>query len=483
MSAIPIRPDLADDDSSDHESAPTPYGEGSAGGGVSVLSELHLADEFLKRHGQQWRFVKEWGAWYEWRGDGWYEDTTGRMRGHVVELVREATTWRESKGLTAPQRRKLCTSGTMTGIASIVGSMPEVSVTAERWNADPMILGVPGGSIDLRTGEFRAPEQEHYLARRCAIAPRKGRPSLWLSHLEMVLRGDQDAISFMQRFLGYMLTGQIGEHALLFLYGQGRNGKGTLVETVIRIMGDYGYSAPVNLVMESRQERHPVELAMLRGKRAVSCSEPPQGSKWDDGRIRSLTGGDSITARKMNQDFSTFLPTHKLIMMGNHKPALRSVDEAIRARFNIIDFSYTIPAEDRDPHFLDRLKAEWPYILDWMIEGCIHWQEDGLRRPVSMVESTAEYLQDEDVMGQFLTECCDRTDGTELLSVLFKAYEGWCEKAGEHALPRRRFFAALHDTPGVERVKGQTLVVGGLKVKQALVEAPAVSGYRSWMQD
>ena len=371
------------------------------------MSELFLADEFIARHGRRWRYVKEWGAWYQF-DNGWRLDELGSIKAAVSDMLREAGDWQAAQALSAANRRKLCAHSTVTGVMSFIASHATISTPAAEWDRDPYLLGVADGYyVDLRTGVRDVAWPHLLISRRCAVLPEPGEPSMWLAHLNMVLRGDQAAIGFLRRYLGYMLTGEIGEHALVFLYGQGRNGKGTVVETVIRILGDYGYAAPVNLLMESKQERHPVELAMLRGRRAVSCSEPPQGSRWDDGRIRSLTGGDTITARRMNQDLSSFSPTHKLILMGNHKPTLRSVDEAVRSRFNILDFSYTIPTDQRDPHFMEKLRAEWPQILNWMIGGCMEWLEGGLGKPLSMVESTREYLQDEDVMGSFLAECCE----------------------------------------------------------------------------
>jgi putative DNA primase/helicase len=457
-------------------------GDAPAPAQAPKLSEIDLADLWVSRAGADWRHVAEWSAWVQWQEDGWHIDDTGAVRASAVDLLRESEAWEEARGLTAAQRRKLCSAATVAAMLSLASAHRAVAVTSSRWDKGTMLLGVPGGVVDLRTGKMRAASRRDYITKRCAVAPKPGAPRLWLAHLERVLRGDVESIAFLRRYLGYMLTGEIGEHALVFFYGTGRNGKGTIVETVIRLLGDYGYAAPVNLLMESRNERHPTELASLRGRRGVSCSEPPQGSKWDDGRVRSLTGGDTITARMMGQDFTSFTPTHKLILMGNHKPTLRSVDEAIKARFNILDFSVTIPVEERDPNFMDRLREEWPQILQWMIDGCLHWQEDGLGRPASMVEATEEYLQDEDTFGQFLGECCDRGPALfDTVPTMFRAYSAWCEKQGEKPLSRKAFKSALRESPGVERKRAAGDAVSGLALK---------SGYRpepisrpSWQED
>ena len=458
---------------------------GPAPSSAALMSELFLADTFIARAGPAWRYVKEWDTWFEWSGDGWYEDRRGKVRGYVADIIREAMGWPHVEAFTASNKRKFCSNGTASGVLALAGAHADVSVSADLWDADPMALGVPGGVVDLRTGAMRDADPGDYISKRCAVRPERGSPDRWLDHLDRVMRGDQEMIRLLKQFFGYMLTGQVGEHALLFLYGHGGNGKGVIVETLIRLMGDYGYAAPVDLLMEQKQKAHPVELAMLRGKRAVSCSEPPQGSRWDDGRIRSLTGGDTITARRMNENLSSFAPTHKLLVMGNHKPTLRSVDDAIRRRFNIVNFSLQIPAEERDPMFAEKLQAEWPQILCWMIEGCMDWQRHGLMRPETMVQATNEYLQDEDSFGQFLTDRCDRSpEKFDPVSTVFRAYTEWCEAVGERASGRKHFRSLLFETPGCERKAGAVPeCVQGLAVKESARPVAQAKQSAAWDQD
>ena len=439
---------------------------------AAYLSEIHLADLWVQRS-PSWRYVKEWDMWMEWRGNGWYRDTTGAVRASIADLLRESEAWADSAGLTGAQRRKLCSAGTVSGITAIAQAHRSIAREAELWDADPMMLGIPGGIVDLHTGEAFEARQEDYITRRTSVAPEPGPPVLWLQHLMTILKGDMPMVRLLQTWAGYCLTGETGEHAMLMGIGTGANGKSATFDTFMGIMGEYGYAAPINLLMESHQERHPAELAMLQGRRFVLCSEPPQSAKWDDGRLRSLTGDKTLTARKMNKDFSTFVVTHKLSVMGNHTPILRSVDEAIKRRINIVQFSHTIPVADRDPRFLERLRGEWPRILNWMIEGCMIWQREGLKRPPSMLDATSEYLADEDTFGQFIGECCERGPSKfDLVSVLWKKYAEWCEKQGEKPVGRKAFKQTLLATPGIARKSEAGDAVAGCAVKRALDDVP-----------
>lgn len=446
------------------------------------MSELDLADVWVSRDGDRWRYVKEWDQWFEWRDGGWFVDGTSGVRASVMDLLRESGNWAEAQGMTASQKRQLCSAKTVSSVVSLAAAHRAVAMPSDLWDADTMLLGVPGGLVDLKTGDLCVAERTDYITKRCAVAPKRGTPRLWLDHLLRIFQGDAELISFSRRWLGYCLTGETGEHAMLMGIGTGANGKSAMFDTVAGIMGGYTYAAPINLLMESHQERHPTELAMLQGARLLMCSEPPQGARWDDGRLRSLTGDKTVTARRMNRDLSTFTVTHKLNVMGNHMPVLRSVDEAMRRRINVLQFGYTIPVSERDPHFLDKMRAEWPQILNWMIEGCLDWQDIGLARPESLVLNTSEYLEDENTMAQFIDECTDRgPEKFDTLASLFRAYVNWCDKQGEKPLSRKSFKAQLRETPGVGRNRVAGNAVQGMSVKHSVSFASAAPS--SWMQD
>jgi putative DNA primase/helicase len=204
-------------------------------------------------------------------------------------------------------------------------------------------------------------------------------------------------IRFLQQWAGYCLTGDTREHALVFVCGPGGNGKSVLINVIMGILHEYAVTAAMETFTASKSDRHPTDLAMLRGRRLVTASESEEGRAWAESRIKQMTGGDPITARFMRQDFFTFCPQFKLIIIGNHKPVLHCVDDAARRRFNIVPFTRT-PASP-DPLLEEKLKTEWPGIFRWMIEGCLDWQAHRLIRPASVVDATEDYFSAPRVAG------------------------------------------------------------------------------------
>ena len=265
---------------------------------------------------------------------------------------------------------------------------------------------------------------------------------------------------------GYCLTGSTREHALFFLYGTGANGKSVLLNTLSGVMGDYARSAPIETFTASSMERHPTDLASLRGARLVMAVETEEGRRWAESRIKVLTGGDKIAARFMRQDFFEFVPQFKLVIAGNHKPGLRSVDEAIRRRFHLVPFTVTIPPDERDETLTERLKEEWPGILSWMIEGCQDWLEQGLAPPEIVEAATAAYLEAEDAVTAWLEEACEcDPDAWEGSSALFASWKAWAEKAGEHPGTMKRLIQSLEARGFIARRRMNGRGLEGLRIK------------------
>lgn len=411
------------------------------GDNVGLVTEDEGAILFAERHRGQLRFCHDHGAWFEWTGSVWKRNGTARAFHFARELARQMAESQDRK--TEVTARKAAFAGAVERFAR---ADPVFAVTAETWDRDPMLLGTPGGTVDLRTGELRPAKPEDGITKTTAVTPSDtAECPLWLAFLDQTFGGDIDVILFLQRYAGYSLTGLTSEHALVFGYGAGGNGKSVFVNVKVGILADYATTAPMDVFIASSGDRHPTDLAMLRGARLVSASETEEGRQWAESRIKQLTGGDRITARFMRQDFFTFLPSFKLLFVGNHKPGLRNVDEAARRRFNLVPFTRKPAVPDRDLE--EKLRPERPGILKWMIEGCLDWRTNGLQRPETIREATDTYFQEQDVLGEWLNEKCivDRENANRMATTqeLFASWSTFAKAANEPAGTERSFSQKL----------------------------------------
>ena len=392
-----------------------------------AFTEESLALRFAETHANELRYVAVWGKWYIWTGTQWREDNTLKVFDHARKICRAASAECNRQNLAS----RIASRQTVAAIVSLARADRRLAATVEQWDTDPWLLNTEDGTIDLHTGAKRAHNPGDYITKSTAAAPGGACP-LFLRFLDEITDGDKELQLFMQRVFGYSLTGSTREHALFFGYGTGRNGKSVLIDTVSGIANDYHTVAPIETFTAAGHERHPTDLAGLRGARLVTAIETEEGRRWAESRIKALTGGDKISARFMRQDFFQYKPQFKLVIAGNHKPSLRSVDEAIRSRFNLIPFLVTIPIEERDLQLGEKLKAEWSGILQWMIDGCVAWQEVGLAPPKSVTEATSAYLESEDGLAAWMEEACERDPGAfETSSDLFASWKAWAERSGE----------------------------------------------------
>jgi putative DNA primase/helicase len=285
-----------------------------------------------------------------------------------------------------------------------------------------------------------------------------------LGFLERIFRQHPELPAFMQRLAGFWLTGLTDPPYLSVLYGIGANGKSTFASALSHAMGEYAGGAPPGLLMARYGERHPTELAFLQGMRLVVSAESGEGGRLDEERIKALTGSDPITARRMREDFYTFIPTHSFALMTNHKPIVRGVDEGIWRRLLLIPFAEVIPVEERDLLLSEKLRTEASGILAWAVQGARQFFVDGgLALPTVITDATAVYRTESDILGAFLAEeCVIEATASVLSSALYLAYENWCTDSGERALPKRTLGLRLQErgfVPGKDR-KSQRLWKG-----------------------
>jgi putative DNA primase/helicase len=304
-------------------------------------------------------------------------------------------------------------------------------------------------TYDLKTGIGRKPDPLDYITKKtaCRVAPPGTPHPLWSAFLDRVTDHDAELQAFLQRWCGYCCTGITTEHVFVFCYGTGANGKSTFVNTIRGILGDYAVIADMATFLDSKSERHPTDLAKLHGARLVVAIETEKGRRWSEAKIKALTGGDKITARFMRQDFFDFTPKFKLLISGNHKPRLSSVDEAIKRRLLLVPFIVQIPLAQRDKDLADKLKAEWPAILRWMMDGCLEWQRIGLAPPKSVLDATDDYFGEQDTLQQWLDECTTDAGAFAItrLKELFASWKAWCEAANLKPGSDKALSEALRD--------------------------------------
>jgi putative DNA primase/helicase len=406
-----------------------------------AFTDEALALRYAERHAEDLRYVAAWSRWLEWDGTRWRFDDTLRAYDLARRVCREA-----SSECNKPKTAAILAGAkTVAAVERLTKSDRRLAATVDQWDRDAWLLNTPGGVVDLRSGNIRPHRPDDYCTKITAAAPSGGCPT-WHAFLDRVTDGNHGLQEYLQRVTGYALTGSTQAHALFFLYGTGANGKSVFIDTISGILGDYHRTAPIETFTVSSAERHPTDIAMLRGARLVTAVETEEGRRWAESKIKSLTGGDKIAARFMRQDFFEFTPAFKLLIAGNHKPGLRSVDEAIRRRFNLIPFAVTIPPEQRDDQLSARLRDEWPGILQWMIDGCLGWQERGLAPPEAVTAATAAYLDAQDAVAAWMDEACyRRPDAWASRTQLFNGWVKWATAAGEHVGTRSRLIDALEN--------------------------------------
>jgi putative DNA primase/helicase len=421
-----------------------------------AFSDEALALAFAAEHSKNLRYVATLGKWLLWDGSRWRFDDTLAARHHVRQVCR-----REAAGCNQSKLAKqIASAKTVAAVERLAQADRDLAATVDQWDSDVWLLNTPKGTINLKTGKMHTHREVDYLTRITNVAPDTQCPTPhWRAFLAKVTNGNIGLQEYLQRMAGYCLTGSTNEHALFFCYGTGANGKTTLVNAITGAIGDYHRTAPIETFTQSHNDRHPTELAALRGARLVTAVETEEGRRWAESKIKALTGGDAIAARFMRQDFFEYTPQFKLLIAGNHKPGLRSVDEAIRRRFNLLPFTVTIPPEERDETLPDKLKAELPGILAWAIRGCADWREHGLDAPTIVSEATAAYLEAEDALNAWLEECVSRDPQAWTRSAdLFSSWSAWATRSGEHVGSLKRFVQQLEDkgfTPRRDRSQGR----------------------------
>lgn len=424
------------------------------------LTDFGNAERLVARHGDDLRYCAVMAEWYAWDGQRWRADDTGEVERRAKETARAI--YGEAEATSDPTRRQAVAGHAVRSEAaakigamiSLAQSEAKVSLRAADLDVDPWALNAANGTLDLRSGELRPHRRDDLITMITPISydPAATCPT-FLAFLDRVLGGDAALVAFMRRAIGYSLTGLTTEQKLLLLYGTGANGKSTLLEALRALLGDYARHADFTTFLASRGDSVRNDIARLRGARLVTATEMESGRALAEVAVKQVTGGDTITARKLYAEFFEFKPRFKLFLAANHKPAIRGTDHAIWRRICLVPFKVTIPPAEQDPQLGEKLLAELTGILAWAVQGCLEWQVHGLDVPATVLAATENYREEMDVIGDFLEERCALEDGATVTTrELYSAYEEWAKNAGEKPIARNAFGMRLAER-GFERTR------------------------------
>ncbi len=437
-------------------------------------TDLGNAERLAHEHGADLRYTAshKWLVYDEVR---WKRDKTGEVRRRFTDTVRGM--YKQAAAINDADQRKALVSHArgceslhrVKAAVELCQSHADVATTIEAFDADPWLLNTLTGVIDLKTGYLRPHRREDLMMK---LAPVEYTPDAkcarWDRFLREIFDCDVTLIDYAQRAVGYAVTGVVRENIAHFLYGAGANGKSTFLDVLSFALGDYARTAPPKLLIQRTNDAHPTELATLHGTRFVTSVETGERRVLDEERLKQLTGKDRISCRYMRADFFEFEPTHTLFLCTNHKPIIQGTDHAIWRRIALWPFTVQIPDRDQDPDLADKLKREAPGILAWVVRGCLEWRRRGekLEAPECVLDATAKYRTDSDLVGDWLDTCC--LTGDEWVTerkTLYRSYSAWATESGITPMSNIAFGRMLGERGYRQERRGGTTVHHGLWVR------------------
>jgi P4 family phage/plasmid primase-like protien len=458
---------------------------------VEPQTESAFVDELAKGD-RDYRYVPVTGQWIRWdHYDGVWkrECDTGAIEYRVRKAV-ESTLPSDGLG------KRLRTQAGITAIVRMAQAHPSFRIDLDLLDTNAYEINTHDGVVDLTNGNLRNREKWGYHTKitGCGFATgfQFGGAAdcpQWKAFLHTTFEGNAELIEYLRKLLGCALIGKVSAHILPFLHGGGDNGKSVLLETVAKVLGDYAITAPANFLLAGHSE-HATEIARLQGARFVLCSEVNQGDRFDEARIKLLTGGDRLTGRFMRKDYTDFQPTHTLFLMGNHQPSVGAGGHAFWRRLKLIPFTHQMPAAEQVEGLAEKLfDLEGGRILAWMVSGAVDVIRGGLGEPpVCVSAATAEYAQSEDTIAQFVAECCTRSEVCNPLTRdVWTRYDMWCREGGLKSKPLNAFSQELKKVRldgkliDVRKATGNKSHVFGVlldKMPHASLDQDAANGYQ-----
>jgi putative DNA primase/helicase len=400
-------------------------------------TDLGNAHRFVALHAGRLRHSRDEHRWLEWREGRWRRDVTGAAERAAVEVVE--TLWSQVARLPADERKQAAawalrsqSSAAIRAMLTLAAADIELVVRLDELDSNPYLLSCGNGTLDLRTGELREPDPADLITLGTDVDYNPAAPrDRWQLFLDEVFARDQDLVAFVKRAYGSALTGDTRDRALFVQYGSRFNGKSTLNRAIQHALGDFAHTAPIRVVMRTRQADIPNEIAALARKRLVTIAETADGHRLDENRVKMLTGRDKVPARFLHREWFTFEPEYKLVLYTNFRPKVDGSDGAVWDRIRLIPFRTSF-ADREDQELGAKLEAEAEGILAWLVEGCLEWQDSRLGTCDAVEQATAAYRTENDVVGRFVDECCELGDDHRVERKALRAeLARYCEDCGD----------------------------------------------------
>ena len=429
------------------------------------MDDMGNAQRFVNMFGENIRYSYTDKKWYYYNSQKWCTDADGtveRLADHSVEAMKdEAKRYIESDGESgdmtkAFQKHMKASRSNKSRKSMLEMARHHVPILPFQLDRYKMALNTPSGVLNLKSGELKEHKPEYYLTKITNVdySDNADCPK-WYEFLSDIFDADKDLIRYIQKAVGYTLTGSIAEQCVFFLYGTGRNGKSTFLDVIRDVFGDYAANIQPETIMVKSNTGSAInsDIARLKGARLVTSVEPNEGVRLNEGLIKQLTGDDPVTARKLYSEEFEFKPEFKLWMATNHKPIIRGTDTGIWRRIHMIPFTVQIPEEKVDKNLKHKLKAEMTGIFKWCVDGCLLWQSEGLKMPKAVLDSVREYKREMDVISAFIEDRC-QLSGSVQSSTLYAAYANWAEENNEYRMSATKFSVEL--SKRFDKVKTRT---------------------------
>lgn len=407
-------------------------------------TDLGNAARLVKLYGNNLRFCDALGGWFIWEKSVWKKDASHVARKMAQQTVKqihvEASKESNNEKAETLKKHAFASERAPRILALLEMAKPDLAVKSEEFDVDPLVINCPNGILDLNTGVFSDHTSEAMLSKvtRGSYDPKAGRGT-WTTFLEQIFDGNEGLIRYVQKAIGYSLTGDTSEQCIFILLGEGANGKTTFMEAVNHALGDYATNTSPETILSSKYKSEKGDdIASLMGSRLVATSETGIGRELDESKLKLISGGDKVSCRKLYKEYFTYTPTWKLWMLTNHKPLYDGGSLALSRRIRLIPFTVTIPPERQDKALLDKLKYEASGILSWAVDGAFLWMKEGLGDADEIQQATEQYRRDQDSVGKFLEEEC-RVEPDEKVKIMdFRSrYKQWCSENGEREIARK----------------------------------------------